>query len=504
MRRFALATTLVLLSSGVLYAKFGMTKTKVKLPRLRPPDIVLAGPDVSVDVKASTRRITDSQIASVRDRIEQVLQAGGTLRVVATAKADSRIKVSLDELETEIDQDVEYEEKYVKTGTRQEYDAGKKKYVTKDVYGNKQVAVDVTRVVGRLNVRVDVEQAGDASSADGLVEYNRTFKESSLPDEAKSESNLEDWLIAAAGVEAAAKVAPSPDPVEALLAVDKQLKTGNELAERGAWREALALWDRLKLKGDTEASRLHNVGVAHEALAYALPLDHPEHRAELDQAAENYAKARSLDPGEKYFAEPLERIQTSIRYSDTALKQAEERRMAEARMKSAPTKAPATVKPGAAKPGSVSAKPAGAASSALRNGTFDGVLSPWLVDGEGMLKQDKARGGTFEGKGTEAEPTTLSQPVSADLGKAAAATVRLKYKVAAGEGRLKFFAVYQDAGGRSRTHSADVTAGEGPGAWSDWSADLAALRPKPAKLSELRLQVAGGTLLLDDVALEIR
>jgi hypothetical protein len=502
MRRIALAIALVLISTGLLQAKFGMSKTKVTLPRLRPPDIVLAGPDVSVDVKATTRRITDSQIATVRDRIEQVLQAGGNLRVVDSAKADSRVKVTLEELETEIDQDVEYEEKYVKTGTRQEYDSKKNKYVEKDVYGNKQIAVDVTRAVGRLNVRVDVEQAGDARSADGLVEYNRTFKETSLPDEAKSESNLEDWLIAAAGVEAAAKVAPSPDPVQALLATDKQLKTGNELAERGAWKDALAQWDRLKLKGDTEAARLHNVGVAHEALAYALPLDHPEHRAELDLAAESYAKARALDPGEKYFAEPMERIQASLRYSDTAQKQVEERRQAEARMKASPAKTPAAVKPGGAKPGgakpgTVSAKPG--ASSAVRNGAFEGVLAPWLVDGQGMLKS-----GALEARGTQDDPTTVSQALSADLTKATAATLRLRYKVAAGEGRVKFLAVYQDAGGRARTHTADVTAGEGPGAWSEWSADLAAVRPKPAKLSELRLQVDGGTVLVDDVALEIR
>jgi hypothetical protein len=501
MRRALAVLAVVLAAHSLVEAKFGMTKTKVTLPRLKPADIVLAGPTVAVEVTTTSRRITDGQKATVRDRVEQVLQAGGALRVVDGAKADSRVKIALEELQTSIDQDTEYETRYVKTGTRQEYDSKKNKYVTKDVYGNQQFPVEVTKVVGRLNVRVEVEQGGDSRNADGLVEYNQSFKEGKVPAEGSSESNLEEWLVAEAGVEAASKIAPSPDPVEAFLAVDGPLKAGNELAQRGQWREALALWDRVKAKGDTEAARLHNVAVAHEALAYGLPPESTEHRAALDIAAENYAKARSLDPGEKYFAEPMERIQSSLRYSDTALRQVEERKQAEARMKAAPAKQTAATKPGSAatKPGPTSGKP-----SAVRNGGFDGVLAPWMVDGQGLIKQDKARGGTFEAKGTEGDPTTLSQPLAADLSKAAASTVRLKYKVAAGEGRIRFSAVYQDAGGRSRTHTADVTAGEGPGAWSDWSTDLAAVRPKPAKLSEIRFQVDGGTVLLDDVALEVR
>ena len=70
------------------------------------------------------------------------------------------------------------------------------------------------------------------------------------------------------------------DPVEALLAVDGDLKDGNRLAQGGLWKEALATWvDRKPFKGDKEAARLHNIGVAHEALAYTLPLDSPEHQA---------------------------------------------------------------------------------------------------------------------------------------------------------------------------------------------------------------------------------
>src|SRR4029453_15887321 len=116
---------------------------------------------------------------------------------------------------------------------------------------------------------------------------------------------LEQYLVEEAGTRAAAVVSFSPDPVEALLAVDGELKPGNRLAEAGLFQQALAEWNRRTLKGDKEAGRLHNVGVAHEGMAYALPPDAPEHRAELEQASEYYRKSLALDPDEKYFTDPI-------------------------------------------------------------------------------------------------------------------------------------------------------------------------------------------------------
>src|SRR5207245_9941716 len=56
----------------------------------------------------------------------------------------------------------------------------------------------------------------------------------------------------------------------------------------------------------------------HEALAYKLPVDGPEHRQQLEQAAEAYRRARELDPGEKYFSEPIQRVETSMVYARAA------------------------------------------------------------------------------------------------------------------------------------------------------------------------------------------
>jgi hypothetical protein len=64
--------------------------------------------------------------------------------------------------------------------------------------------------------------------------------------------------------------------------------------------------------------------------------------------------------------------------------------------------------------------------------------------------------------------------------------------------------VYGDAAGRERTSILEVTGGEGPGDWSDWSGDLAALRPRPSRVREIRVAVDGGVVRLDNVALTVR
>jgi hypothetical protein len=76
--------------------------------------------------------------------------------------------------------------------------------------------------------------------------------------------------------------------------------------------------------------------------------------------------------------------------------------------------------------------------------------------------------------------------------------------VASGEGRLRVVVVYGDTGGRERTSTLEVTGGEAPGEWSDWSGDLGALRPRPSRVREIRVSVDGGVVRLDNVALTVR
>jgi len=96
----------------------------------------------------------------------------------------------------------------------------------------------------------------------------------------------------------------------------------------------------------------------------------------------------------------------------------------------------------------------------------------------------------------------LGQAIAEDV-PSGPATLSLDYKVASGEGRLRVLVVYDDGGGRSRTSSLEITAGDPPGDWTRWTSDLALLRPRPARLKEIRIAIEGGTVLLDDVALTV-
>src|SRR4029079_8198605 len=183
----------------------------------------------------------------------------------------------------------------------------------------------------------------------------------------------------------------------------------------GQFEQALAEWSRRASKGDTEAARLHNLGVAHEALAYKLPVDSPDHRQHLEQAADAYRKARALDPGEKYFAEPIQRVETSMVYARAAADLMAERERWAARDERAdrrPVRTPAAL---------VGEGPEGAAPAG------------WSLE-LGSMAVDSGRGRGLELDGTT-RPAAATQRM--DVGAEGGAGVSLDYKVLSGEAQVR-------------------------------------------------------------------
>ena len=531
-------------------AKFGISKTRVTLKRTRPPDIPLLGDTVTVEVGSRARGVTDRQLDAIRQRVEDSISADPSRKLVARG-ADNVVKVGLDELEARINESVTYETKRVKTGERQEWDEKKKKTVTKDIYSDRQEPVTIHKAQGRLAAHVEVETPSGPRTADASASYQDEFKgDVRIPAEASSEQQLERFLVDQTAARAAAAVSYTVEPVEALLAVDGHLKDGNRLAQAGLWKEALATWvDRKPEKGDKEAARFHNIGVAHEALAYTLPADSPEYQARLEQAREAYRQALTMDRDEKYFAEPIQRIEVSLEYAARGQQYATDlRKWREGREKrnanaprarrpeaegvpspvtaSTPAVASAPAVPKAKPVSPATPRPAPAATAApkvpaapkppadplassagvavpLRNGSFESGLGPWTVAGKGAVASEPKRGRVFQAASAEAA-TTLNQPVGIDVESAKAATLSLDYKVASGEGRLRVLVAYDDASGRPRTSTLEVTAGDPAGDWTPWTGDLLALRPRATRFKEVRIVSEGGTVLLDNVALTVR
>jgi len=497
-RSWSAALVLLLAASVPAVAKFGISKTKITLHRSRPPEVPLVGETVAVEVTATSRRISDSQLAQIQARVEDALRGWKLFSVMDSPKgAETVVRVSVEDMEARIRETVEYEEKYVRIGEHQEWNDKKKKYETKTDYGNRKEPVELTVASGSITARVKVDTPLGPHSADASAAYDEQFKgPGKVPAEARSEEALEQYLVERAGAQAAAVVTFSPDPVEAMLAVDGELKAGNRLAEAGLFQQALTEWSRRALKGDTEAARLHNIGVAHEGLAYELPPDAPQHRAELEQASEHYRKALALDPGEKYFAEPIHRIETSLAYAaGAAAFQAErEKFFADARKHGHEARRTAAAAP----PVKV---PAASPGSPLRNGSFESDLSSWTLTGKGSVVRETGRGMVLEISSDRAA-AVVEQKVDVDVA-GGDASLSLAYRVASGEGRMRVHVVYGDAGGKERTSTLEVTAGEGPGEWSEWTSDLAALRPRPSRVRQIGVAVDGGVVRLDNLALTV-
>ena len=63
---------------------------------------------------------------------------------------------------------------------------------------------------------------------------------------------------------------------------------------------------------------------------------------------------------------------------------------------------------------------------------------------------------------------------------------------------------YEDETGKPRVATLEVSLGEGPGAWSPWKGELAALRPRPARVTDVKVLVEGGTVRVDRLAVRGR
>jgi hypothetical protein len=430
----------------------------------------------------------------------------GLYQLAERAKeADAVLRIALSGVRAEVRDEIRMETKYVKIGERQEWDEKKKKNVTKDVYGNRDEPASWRIADGSLSASVEVALAGQGAprTSDVGTSYHNQFKiESGVPPEAATEESLRRFMVAAAADNAIAQVTFSPDPLEALLAVNDELKAGNRLAQSGLFQEALDEWSRRTYKGGTEAARIHNVGVAHEALAYKLPPYSPEHREHLQQAKEHYLKALQLDPGEKYFRDPPPRIDQSLAYAASAALFAQELES----FREERAERPAREEPRARGEAPARARPASATTAGpLRNGSFESAGTPWTVSGKGAVVQEgSARGRVFELVPAGTASADLRQAVDVAIPGTGGASLAFDYRVVSGEARIRAMIGYADASGRSRTSTIEVSGGEGPGAWSPWTGDVAALRPRPSAIKEVRIVVEGGAVRLDNVALTVR
>lgn len=216
----------------------------------------------------------------------------------------------------------------VQTGTKPAVDANGNpvlnaagQQVMQPVYETREMPVEVWQGSGRLSLQVEVFGAGGAAldgfapsqsyakrvivSADGNAQVDRN----QLPNEAQ----ITDAMIAAVAEPFLARYCRQKEMLEVRLAVDDELRPGNEMAKVGQWPRAAEMWRAVepkKFPGD----RLHNLGVAYESTFYELywrgeGLEKLE--AAWREAKKFHDDAIGRDPKEKAHSFAQERLQTA-------------------------------------------------------------------------------------------------------------------------------------------------------------------------------------------------
>src|ERR1041384_1418632 len=88
-------------------AKFGMSKTRVTLHRVRPPDILLVGDTATVEVSSRARSVAERDLVLIRRRVEDGISSDKSKRLVDRG-GDSVVRVVVEDLDARIDNDITY------------------------------------------------------------------------------------------------------------------------------------------------------------------------------------------------------------------------------------------------------------------------------------------------------------------------------------------------------------------------------------------------------------
>lgn len=217
---------------------------------------------------------------------------------------------------------------------------------------DKTIQVEQWIAKGRLAVRAEIVdatgalidtfapqsaiQASQVISVDGVDRVDRT----QLPSTDAVLTKLLNDLV----VQFGPRYCPPAVETEIPLAVDDELRQGNQLAKNGDLPGAAKAWESAKIaKRENAGDNGHNVGAAYEIQGYDLlmkqgPLE--KIRPYFQRAAKYYAEAAALDPEEKYVSRAVERVRKAVVLIDV-LDQLEQVRQKALAVKKKPSVTPA-------------------------------------------------------------------------------------------------------------------------------------------------------------------
>jgi hypothetical protein len=282
--------------------------TEITLYPLDVPALLLPAGNVQLDVRnasGGSARIIDR----LQDLLGRQLTDNDSRLAVVPKGADLVIAVTLIDWKESRRNSTKYVSETRQVGTKQVKDKNGN-YKTEPVYeyGRNRPSVVIDASAG---LRVEVRRARGAALADETVRH--TLHEEHLADaNPPSRDAVEDALIDQIVQKGAARISPGRMPARVLLARSDEVDRLNGMAQNRRWQEWLAALGGLKPHSDRkrDAYRLHNLAVAHEAIAYEATTAE-DWSSRLNLAGTLIKQASAQNPSEKYITESAERISAS-------------------------------------------------------------------------------------------------------------------------------------------------------------------------------------------------
>ena len=350
--RLFTAAVICALASGAASAQFRRgilaESTEIMLFPAKPPALLLPAGKFQVDVKNQSTGPA-RVLSRLDDSITTQIAENDSRLQVAEGKPEIQIVATLTEWTLARRRGTRYVSETRQIGTKQVTDSkGNKKTEPIYEYGrNKPTVIDEGAAAVRLEVR-----RGTQVLADETARF--TYLDDRLVEEGpRSTTEVEDTMLDRTAQRAAGLVTPAREPVRVLLARSDDVDKLNDLARARKWNDWRAALQETRPHRDPkrDAYRLHNLGVAHEALAYEATTD-DETQQLITAAASLVQQALAARKDEKYFTEAFSRISSnSLGYTRLRTMRA-----SLGLRQSAPTPAPAAApaaspRPAAASPG---------------------------------------------------------------------------------------------------------------------------------------------------------
>lgn len=281
--------------------------TEIMLFPAVPPALLLPGGTFLVDVK--NQSTGPSRLLSRLDEAITTQMSENDSRLnIAEAKPEMQVVATLTEWTLSRRRGTRYVSETRQVGTKQVVDKdGKTKTEPIYEYGrNKPTVIDEGAAAVRVEVRRGTQVLADETT-------RVTYREDRLAEEGPpSTSEVEDTMLDRAAQRAAGLVTPAREPVRVLLARSDEVDKLNDLARSRKWNEwRIALQEtRPHRDPKRDAYRLHNLGVAQEAMAYEATNDGDTQEL-LTTAASLVQQAIAARKDEKYFTESFTRISNS-------------------------------------------------------------------------------------------------------------------------------------------------------------------------------------------------